>query len=251
MMDNKDNDLGKYIDEQKARLNEMQKKRKAREKAEKEAERKAEEEAERKITEEQRNEMIASRLAENSLHEVFPGSTYVNYDGIKRFNKSLGNFKKKVSEFNKKHRKAVVRAELAAIIATAMLSLYNSGRAIKRQIDGREHIKYTVKKENEEIFDGLLLTSSGNLIYVDGFTMTSRPADENEIKEALAGKYDASVISIALSDYKIKVDGSSFLGEWVAADKAAGEAYKANEAKETEKNGESKASLNDVSGRSR
>ena len=236
MMDNKDND---YIGEQIARLDEMQKKRKARE----EAERKASEEAE----EEQRKEMMTSRLAENSPGlSLFPGSTYVTHDGIKDFNKSLGNFKKKLSDFNKKHRKAVVRAELAAIIATAMLSLYNGGKAIKRQFVGREHIKGTVKKENEEIFDGLLLSSSGNLIYVDGFTMTSRPADANEIIEALAGKgYDASVISIALSDYKIKVDGSSFLGEWVAADKAADEAYAA------EKNGELEASLNVVSGRSR
>ena len=184
---------------------------------------------------------IESKLAENSPGlSLFPGSTYVTHDGIKDFNKSLGNFKVKLSEFNKKHRKAVVRAELAAIIATAMLSLYNGGKAIKRQFVGREHIKDTVKEENEEIFDGLLLTSSGNLIYVDGFTMTSRPADANEIIEALAGKgYDASVISIALSDYKIDVDGSSFLGEWVAADKAAGEAE------------ELKASLNGVSGRSR
>ena len=184
---------------------------------------------------------IESKLAENSPGlSLFPGSTYVTHDGIKDFNKSLGNFKVKLSEFNKKHRKAVVRAELAAIIATAMLSLYNAGNAVKRQFVGREHIKDTVKEENEEIFDGLLLTSSGNLIYVDGFTMTSRPADANEIIEALAGKgYDASVISIALSDYKIDVDGSSFLGEWVAADKAAGEAE------------ELKASLNGVSGRSR
>ena len=234
-----DNDKYKNINEQIERLYEMQKKRKARE----EAERKASEEAE----EEQRKEMMTSRLAENSPGlSLFPGSTYVTHDGIKDFNKSLGNFKVKLSEFNKKHRKAVVRAELAAIIATAMLSLYNAGNAVKRQFVGRDYIKYTVKKENEEIFDGLLLTSSGNLIYVDGFTMTSRPADENEIIEALAGKgYDASVISIALSDYKIDVDGSSFLGEWVAADKAAGKAY------EAEKNGESKASLNGVSGRSR
>ena len=234
-----DNDKYKNINEQIERLYEMQKKRKARE----EAERKAD----RKITEEKRIEMIASGLAENSPGlSLFPGSTYVTHDGIKDFNKSLGNFKVKLSEFNKKHRKAVVRAELAAIIATAMLSLYNAGNAVKRQFVGREHIKDTVKEENEEIFDGLLLTSSGNLIYVDGFTMTSRPADANEIIEALAGKgYDASVISIALSDYKIDVDGSSFLSEWVAADKAADAAY------EAEKKGESKASLNGVSGRSR
>ena len=224
-----DNDKYENIDEQIKRVNEWLEEKRIKD----EAEREASEEAERK-------EMIASRLDENSLHEVFPGSTYVTHDGIKNFNKSLGNFKVKLSDFNKKHRKAVVRAELAAIIATAMLSLYNGGKAIKRQFVGREHIKDTVKEENEEIFDGLLLTSSGNLIYVDGFTETSRPADANEIIEALAGKgYDAPVISIALSDYKIKVDGSSFLGEWVAADKAADEAEKLN------------ASLNDVSGRSR
>lgn len=238
-----DNDKYKNIDEQIERLYEMQKKRKARE----EAERKASEEADRKITEEKRIEMIASGLAENSPGlSLFPGSTYVTHDGIKNFNKSLGNFKVKLSEFNKKHRKAVVRAELAAIIATAMLSLYNAGNAVKRQFVGRDYIKHTVMEEHPEIFKGLVVTSSGNLIYVDEFTETSRPADENEIIEALAGKgYDASVISIALSDYKIDVDGSSFLGEWVAADEAANEAYKA------EKNGESKASLNGVSGRSR
>ena len=230
-----DNDKYKNINEQIERLYEMQKKRKARE----EAERKASEEAE----EEQRKEMMTSRLAENSPGlSLFPGSTYVTHDGIKDFNKSLGNFKVKLSEFNKKHRKAVVRAELAAIIATAMLSLYNAGNAVKRQFVGRDYIKHTVMEEHPEIFKGLVVTSSGNLIYVDEFTETSRPADENEIIEALAGKgYDASVISIALSDYKIDVDGSSFLGEWVAAN----EAYKA------EKNGESKASLNGVSGRSR
>ena len=228
-----DNDKYKNIDEQIERLYEMQKKRKARE----EAERKASEEAE----EEQRKEMMTSRLAENSPGlSLFPGSTYVTHDGIKDFNKSLGNFKVKLSEFNKKHRKAVVRAELAAIIATAMLSLYNAGNAVKRQFVGRDYIKHTVMEEHPEIFKGLVVTSSGNLIYVDEFTETSRPADANEIIEALAGKgYDASVISIALSDYKIDVDGSSFLGEWVAADKAADEAE------------ELKASLNGVSGRSR
>lgn len=226
MMDNKDNDLDRYNDERIASVEKWQKARKVKE----EAERKAREEADRKITEEQRKEMIASRLAENSLHGVFPGSTYVNYDGIKRFNKSLGNFKKKLSDFNKKHRKVVVRAEWATIIAVAMLSLYNSGKAIKRQFVGRNYIKQTVMEEHPEIFEGIQVTSSGNLMYVDPGTGTNRFVTVDEIVQKFKDVgYSESVISIVLSDFGIDVDKSDFIGEWIVADKAAYEAYRAEQ----------------------